>query len=306
MFLLLALMAIVTIIFGQKIAVLNFQAGVGISQDNVTGISSMFTTEFKKSGNFTLVERSQIDNAIREQGFQSGNMTQSQMVKIGEILNVSMIVIGDINIIMGQYNVDVRVVSVETGAIIATEGKQFTESSFRECIRSIAQKLASQISTNLSSDYVDLGLPSGTKWKKTNESGGFYTYDQAVKKFGIQLPSNEQIQELMRFCNWEWKRNGRVISIQGTGPNGKTIEFMPVGVKVLSNFEENGRTYYAGDVVMIGVVGEYLSRDTGINGRNETFVHTIHIYYDGGEHSNEFKPRGINPSIMAGSVRLVK
>ncbi|HJJ45480.1 MAG TPA: hypothetical protein O0Y17_00165 [Methanocorpusculum sp.] len=43
--------------------------------------------------------------------------------------------------------------------------------------------------------YVDLGLPSGTLWKDKNESGGFYTYDEAMKAFGNNLPTMEQFEE---------------------------------------------------------------------------------------------------------------
>ncbi|MCQ2271186.1 MAG: hypothetical protein MJZ72_00120 [Bacteroidales bacterium] len=39
-------------------------------------------------------------------------------------------------------------------------------------------------------EYVDLGLPSGTKWKDKNESG-FYDYDAAVRSFGSKLPTKE-------------------------------------------------------------------------------------------------------------------
>ena len=44
--------------------------------------------------------------------------------------------------------------------------------------------------------YVDLGLPSGTKWKSTNEIGGnngFYTYDEAISAFGDKLPTKEHL-----------------------------------------------------------------------------------------------------------------
>ena len=82
---------------------------------------------------------------IDEQGFQRSSLTEDQMVRIGEILNVSKIVVGDVNIAMGQYNVDVRVVNVEGGTIAATEGATFAGTSYRETMKSLAQKLAAQI-----------------------------------------------------------------------------------------------------------------------------------------------------------------
>lgn len=129
----------------QRCAVLEFKAGVGISQADVDGISAIFITYFQPAG-YTMVERSQIDKAIEEQRFQRSSMTESQMVRIGQILNVSKIVVGDVNIVMGQYNVDARVINVETGTMSATEGATFAKgTSYRATMQSLAQKLAGKI-----------------------------------------------------------------------------------------------------------------------------------------------------------------
>lgn len=351
----------------QRCAVLEFKAGVGISQADVDGISAIFITYFRPAG-YTMVERTQIDKVIEEQGFQRSKMTQSQMVRVGEILNVSKIVVGDINVVMNQYNVDARVINVETGTISATEGATFATSSYRSSMQSVATKLASKIAitsgvtvqtstpkpsepTTLKSrnkveilygylkifpnelgvfeseptsviaqinkqvqhgynnwriptneelsllrannylssgtymtreskhgivllvtdgddyatvqeaelerknreeierqaqimaekarkereererilwldeqGYVDLGLPSKTLWKNKNETGGLYTYDQAIKKFGNSVPTQKQWEELINFCQWNWMGKGYNI----VGPNGKSIELICV------------------------------------------------------------------------------
>ena len=67
--------------------------------------------------------------------------------------------------------------------------------------------------------YVDLGLPSGTLWKKTNEAGGFYSYDEAKSKFGSRLPTKAQFTELKDKCRWKWTGDGYRV----TGPNGNSI-----------------------------------------------------------------------------------
>ena len=73
--------------------------------------------------------------------------------------------------------------------------------------------------------WVDLGLPSGTKWKNENELNAadsvynFYTYDEAVAAFGNSLPTKEQFQELIDECEWWWN-NGKYMVI---GPNGNSI-----------------------------------------------------------------------------------
>lgn len=353
----------------QRCAVLEFKAGVGISQADVDGISAIFITYFQPAG-YTMVERSQIDKAIEEQRFQRSSMTESQMVRIGQILNVSKIVVGDVNIVMGQYNVDARVINIETGTVSATEGATFAKgASYRATMQSLAQKLAGKIAIRQGTtvapstpstpstptartrskvevlygylkifpnelgvfqaepssviaqinkqaqhgynnwriptneelslmrannylgsgeymtreskrgivllvtdgeDYqtiqekarkaeeerikaeeeerikaeeerkaaeerraaelkaqglVDLGLPSGTLWRDKNEEGGFYTYGQAMAKFGDRLPTKEQFKELTSKCQWSWTGSGYKV----TGPNGNSITLPAAG-----------------------------------------------------------------------------
>ena len=129
----------------QRIAVLDFNAGSGISQADVDGISAIFNTYFSPQG-YTLVERTRIDRIIDEQGFQRGRFTQDQMVRIGELLNVSRVVVGDINYAFKQYNVDVRVVNVESGTIAAKSGVTWnTGESYREMMKSLAMDLEKQV-----------------------------------------------------------------------------------------------------------------------------------------------------------------
>lgn len=353
----------------QRAAVLEFKAGVGVSQADVDGLCGMFTTGFRPAG-YTIIERSQIDRIISEQNMQRSNLTESQMVRIGKLLNLSCIVIGDVNVVMSEYNVDVRVINVESGVVIATAGKAFT-GSYGENMRTLAQTLAGKIaikpgqtvpatptptptpkpqpqetrttpyviygylkvfpndlgtfeseptsvisqinkaaqhgyntwriptkeelslmvannvitstSDYMSSDgrssgkvrlvtdketaaaaeaeartkaelqrkinnaraqgYVDLGLPSGTWWKDKNESGGFYTYDEAMKAFGNNLPTKEQFEELKSSCNWTWTGNGYKV----VGPSGASITLPAAGFR-------NGS-----DVILVGSRGYYRS-----------------------------------------------
>lgn len=69
--------------------------------------------------------------------------------------------------------------------------------------------------------YVDLGLPSGTWWRNENESGEFYSYDDAILCFGNNLPSLDQLKELKERCIWDWKGNGYDV----VGPNGNSVFF---------------------------------------------------------------------------------
>ena len=96
--------------------------------------------------------------------------------------------------------------------------------------------------------YVDLGLPSGTKWKDSNENGngtGFYTFDEAVSAFGDKLPTKEQFEELKDNCTWEWQNNG---GYKVTSSNGNSIVLLAAGCRDCS-----------GDVNSVGSHGYYWS-----------------------------------------------
>lgn len=95
-------------------------------------------------------------------------------------------------------------------------------------------------------DYVDLGLPSGTKWASVNvgastsyESGIYSTWNNANPgdQWGQEwkLPSDNQIRELIDNCQWTWKKVKNVDGYLVTGPNGKSI-YLPA-----AGFEINGK-----------------------------------------------------------------
>ncbi|MCQ2266038.1 MAG: hypothetical protein MJZ46_08400, partial [Bacteroidales bacterium] len=324
------------------------------------------------------------DRVISEQNMQRSKLTESQMVRIGKLLNLSCIVIGDVNVVMSEYNVDVRVINVESGVVIATAGKAFT-GSYGENMRTLAQTLAGKIAIKpgqtvpatptptqpvsrqqepailygylkvfpndlgtfdsrpasvianinksqqygygtwrlptkeelnlmrannliggdgyMASDgsrsgkvrlvtdkqkgeeiaipagYVDLGLHSGTLWKDKNEEGGFYTYDQAMSKFGNELPTKEQCEELVSSCKWAWTGNGYKV----TGPSGASITLPAAGYRNGSN------VYY------VGSIGYYWSSTPdGSDG-----AYDLYFY------SDEYNVRGSRRRTYGRSVRLV-
>ncbi len=142
--LLIALLCVASL-SAQNIAVLDFSAGTGVNDYEVKGISEIFNTYFSPK-RYTLVERTLIDNVTKEQNFQDGDLTQNQMVLLGEILNVSKIVYGSISIIAYQYQVDVRAVDVQTGEIVAKGGFTWNKSTdYRTAIAELATNLADKV-----------------------------------------------------------------------------------------------------------------------------------------------------------------
>ena len=96
----------------------------------------------------------------------------------------------------------------------------------------------------MAQDYVDLGLPSGTLWKRQNESG-FYTYEQAINLFGNKLPESHHFVELKNECTWIWMDD---YGYKVVGPNGNSITLPAAGYR-----------HWNGDVGNVGSNGFYWS-----------------------------------------------
>jgi TolB-like protein len=130
-----------------KIAVLGFKAGVGVTQSDIDGIQAILITYLNDNPKFTVVERSQIDKLIREQGLQRSSITQPEVIaKMSEILNVSKVVVGDINIVSGQYNIDCRILDAQTGVTESTAGEMWVRgTAYREVMKRLAQTLGAKM-----------------------------------------------------------------------------------------------------------------------------------------------------------------
>ena len=207
----------------QRAAVMEFKAGVGISQADVDGISGIFTTYFRPAG-YTMIERTQIDRIIEEQRMQRSAMTESQMVRVGQLLNLSKIVIGDVNVVMGQYNVDVRVINVESGTIAATEGATFAGSSYREVMKNLAQKLAGQIAISAGPTVTAQPTPSSptpkTRTKVETVYGYLHVFPNELGVFQsipINVISNINNQGMHGYDEWRVPTNEELSLLRANG-----------------------------------------------------------------------------------------
>lgn len=79
--------------------------------------------------------------------------------------------------------------------------------------------------------YVDLDLPSGTLWTNKNvgaeneeDQGDYLNYEEALKTHA--LPSKEQFDELIKYCDWKWVKYKEVNGYLVIGKNGRSL-FLP-------------------------------------------------------------------------------
>lgn len=127
------------------------------------------------------------------------------------------------------------------------------------------------------SKWVDLGLPSGTLWKDGNEKGSF-TYEEALKSFGSQLPLYEQWVELKDRCRWFWTGKGFKVF----GPNGQFIMLPAQGWRGMSGLVFGKDVYggYWSSTPASSIAARYLDFSAGhvaIFSNNRTFALSVRL-----------------------------
>jgi len=93
-------------------------SGQNVSAGDAAVVSDMLRNELVKTQTVNVLERSNMERLLAEQGFQQTGCTSSECaVKLGKMLNVQMMVVGSFGHLLTTYYVNVRVVDVQTGTV---------------------------------------------------------------------------------------------------------------------------------------------------------------------------------------------
>ena len=134
-----------------------------------------------------------------------------------------------------------------------------TQKDLDNAIKLIVETFKNNQKAKEEMQFIDLGLPSGTKWADRNLEG-YFTFDDACK---TDAPTGVQMAELYEHCEWKWdkEKKGYVV----TGPNGNSI-FLPAAGYIPSGDDEPN---------CVGVEGDYWtkcpSKTSAAFGRNLYF-----------------------------------
>ena len=200
------------------------------------------------SEEYEAYDRAAFDMIQKEQAFQrTGAVNDSQIKQMGEMAGVDYVLVSEVTAYEGYLSAIVKILNVTTGKYDKSTD-DYTElkpESVKGKCKEMASSLFGAMSSNslmrktqISSDFVDLGLPSGTLWKKENEDG-YISYDQAKKFYGNSVPTKEQWEELKNNCLWTWTGNGCRVK----GKNGESITLTAPGYLGAMGTAEGVGTY---------------------------------------------------------------
>lgn len=147
-----------------KIAILDLKSGVGCTQDAVDGLSDMLSMELFNSGYFIIVERSQVNRVLQANNLYGKQLSENQLKSIGNTLKVDAVLVGTVNYIVrdvkrasdgvskinsGEYNVDIRLMSVADGRMLSSAGDEGRGRTDRELMTSVAQQLIRNLDSSI-------------------------------------------------------------------------------------------------------------------------------------------------------------
>jgi len=106
-------------------AVLNFD-GLGITAMEAIALTQRLAGEMVNTDNFILVDRSQMEEILQEQGFQQTGCSSAECaVEIGNLLGVQQMVSGSFGKIGETYTIETKLFSVETSETIRAVNKTY-------------------------------------------------------------------------------------------------------------------------------------------------------------------------------------
>ena len=134
----------------SNVAVLPLSAQ-GVDSASAQVLTDAISDELLKSGKVRVMERSQMTEVLKEQGFQNGGACdQSECaVQMGKLLGIDKIVVGSLGRFGSTYTLSLRGVDVGTGEVVASVRKLQKgemDAILTDLLPSVAQELAASLS----------------------------------------------------------------------------------------------------------------------------------------------------------------
>jgi len=118
---------------GQTLAVFTFQAPSELEKRRVGfAISEMLVNQFVAQGPlFKVVERTELKKVLEEHSLSlTGAVDSDSAVKVGKLLGAKFAVVGSVETLGSKYQINSRIIEIETGEVIATSFEEMDSQAF--------------------------------------------------------------------------------------------------------------------------------------------------------------------------------
>jgi TolB-like protein len=190
----LIILLITGICTGQRvnIAVLDLDP-TGVSVEDSRFLSDRLRTELFETGSFQVIEREKMEEILNEQGFQNTGCTSVECaVEIGQLLNVNRIVAGALGKIEDIYSISLRMIDVQTGAIVKTATEDY-EGKLSEVLTDVIPEVAGRLAEEQNQERSDMKIAEIPETEDNKSRYSLYLkYGIAILAYTSEL--NDQIK----------------------------------------------------------------------------------------------------------------
>ncbi len=176
-----------------NIAITEFKA-TGIDEAASGILGDKVRDELIKSGYFRIMERDQVEEVLKEQGFQQSGACEEQscLVEIGQLLGVERIFSGSINRVEKYYSFSLRIIDVTSGEILFTFMED-AEGELKDILPLLAQKSVKKLLKKRGeiSSSADIAGKRGSLHIDADEPGASIEIDGTVIEGKIPVTLDE-------------------------------------------------------------------------------------------------------------------
>jgi hypothetical protein len=126
--------------------------GQGVDKATSGIVSDRLRAELINTGAFRVMERAEMENILKEQGFQrTGACDESCLVEAGQLLGVDRIIAGTIGNVGGLWTFSLRMINVATGEILYTVNEDY-EGQFKGVLSHSVANVVAKLVANAGSE----------------------------------------------------------------------------------------------------------------------------------------------------------
>ena len=179
------------------VAVMDFET-VGSEEHLGKAVAEIMRTELINTGQFRVLERSQLDRAISEQKLQkSGLIDNKSVVELGKLLGANFIIIGSVVKMGTAYTINSRMIDIKTGE--ATLGRNVTGNDLN-----LLADLSHTLLESLFGSSAKLKMSPIFEEHFTDNIHGWYLVNDQDKRF--EIVNGKYILESKRGGYWMGSR----------------------------------------------------------------------------------------------------
>lgn len=148
----------------------------GIDQSQAQVLTDAIRAEISHLGLFAIMERSEMDNILKEQGFQASGACDDDAcaLEMGKILAVRYMVLGSVGLLGKTYSIGIRLVDVGTGKIVRDKSEYYKgeiDKLLTDVVPSISRKLVEGLGRSEKANSEDSNSKNAAEVKPKKKKG---------------------------------------------------------------------------------------------------------------------------------------